>query len=55
MSDYASDLGTFACYSDFGIEDTEKVISTYFQRTPSSAKMRHCMAYVALCAFYQFV
>ena len=55
MSDYASDLGTFVCCSDFGIEDAEKAIGTYFQRTPSAAEMRHCMAYIALCAFYWFV
>ena len=55
MSDYASDLGTFICCSDYGIEEAQRVFAAYFQREPSAGEMRHCMAYVALCAFYWFV
>ena len=55
MSDYASDLGTFVCCSDYDIPQTRDVIREYFQREPSRQELRHCMAYVALCAFYWFV
>ena len=55
MSDYASDLGTFICCSDYGIAEAEALVAEYFQREPSAAELRHCMAYVALCAFYWFV
>ena len=55
MSDYASDLGTFICCSDYGISDAEKIVRKYFEREPTAGEMRHCMAYVALCAFYWFV
>ncbi|MBQ6586630.1 MAG: winged helix-turn-helix transcriptional regulator [Coriobacteriales bacterium] len=55
MSDYASDLGTFVCCSDYDIPQTERVIAEYFQHEPTREELRHCMAYVALCAFYWFV
>ena len=55
MSDYASDLGTFICCSDYSIEEAEGLVAEYFGRNPSPEELRHCMAYVALCAFYWFV
>ena len=55
MSDYASDLGTFVCCSDYGIPEAERVFWEYFQREPSASERRHCMAYVGLSAFYWFV
>lgn len=55
MSDYASDLGTFICCSDYSISEAGDVISEYFGREPSAGEMRHCMAYVGLSAYYWFV
>ena len=55
MSDYASDLGTFICCSDYGIDEARDAFVAYFQREPSVEELRHCMAFVALCAFYWFV
>ena len=55
MSDYASDLGTFVCCSDYGVPEAEEVFRAYFQREPSPGEMRHCMAYVGLSAYYWFV
>lgn len=55
MSDYASDLGTFVCCSDYGIPEAEDVFREYFGREPSAEEMRHCMAYVGLSAYYWFV
>ena len=55
MSDYASDLGTFICCSDYSLEQAKNVISCYFDRTPTAEEERHCLAYVALCSYYWFV
>ncbi|MEG0758474.1 MAG: MarR family transcriptional regulator, partial [Raoultibacter sp.] len=55
MSDYASDLGTFICCSDYTFEEAKAVITQYFGRTPTEAEMRHCLAYVGISAYYWFV
>ena len=55
MSDYASDLGTFVCCSDYTVQEAEGVVAQYFGREPSDAEMRHCLAYVAISAYYWFV
>lgn len=55
MSDYASDLGTFICCSDYSVDEAKEVIALYFGREPSASELRHCMAYVALAAYYWFV
>lgn len=55
MSDYASDLGTFICCSDYREEEAEQVLVAYFEREPTEAERRHCIAYVALAAYYWFV
>jgi len=55
MSDYASDLGTFICSSDYDIAKAREVVKVYFGRTPTDEEMRHCMAYVALAAYYWFI
>lgn len=55
MGDYAADLGTFICCSDYTYEETEQVISSYFGSAPSASELRHCIGYVALSAFYWFV
>ncbi len=55
MSDYASDLGTFICCSDYDVEQATRVISYYFGRTPTPGELRHCLAYVAISGYYWFV
>ena len=55
MSDYASDLGTFICCSDYNLEQAKDAITCYFGRAPSEKEMRHCLAYVAISGFYWFV
>lgn len=55
MSDYASDLGTFICCSDYTLEEAEEVIGRYFGREPSESEMRHCLAYVGISAYYWFI
>ena len=55
MSDYASDLGTFICCSDYTVEEAQEVVGLYFQRMPTDEEMRHCMAYTGLAAYYWFV
>ncbi len=55
MSDYASDLGTFICCSDYSLDEAKRVIEVYFGRAPEPEELRHCLAYVALAAYYWFV
>lgn len=55
MSDYASDLGTFVCCSDYGIDEAMRVYELYFGRTPTELEKRHCLAFTALASFYWFV
>ena len=55
MSDYASDLGTFICCSDYTLEEARRVVEVYFQRVPTASEMSHCMAYTGLAAYYWFV
>ena len=55
MADYASDLGTFVCCSDYEPEEVDEVLATYFQRKPTAVERAHCLAYVAISGWYWFV
>ncbi len=55
MADYASDLGTFICCSDYTPKEAEGVVREYFGRTPTPEEMRHCFGYVAICSYYWYV
>ena len=55
MSDYASDLGTFICCSDYTYDEALQVFDAYFGRKATPEELRHCLAYVALAAYYWFV
>lgn len=55
MSDYASDLGTFICCSDYTYEEACQVFGAYFGRKATPEELRHCLAYVALASYYWFV
>lgn len=55
MSDYASDLGTFVCCSDYDLSQAEEAIRMYFGSEPTAAQRRHCLAYVAISGYYWFV
>ena len=55
MGDYAGDLGTFVCCSDYGCDEALKVYETYFGRPLTPLELRHCVAYTALSSFYWFV
>ncbi len=55
MSDYASDLGTFICCSDYGYDEALEVLRQYFQRDPTDDELFHCISYVAFAAWYWFV
>lgn len=55
MSDYASDLGTFICCSDYTLDEAIDVLGVYFQRTPTQPELAHCLSYVALSSYYWFI
>lgn len=55
MSDYASDLGTFICCSDYTCDEALRVLGMYFQRDLTQAELFHCIAYTSLASFYWFI
>ena len=55
MSDYASDLGTFICCSDYSKDEVNRVLELYFGRSLTASEYRHCVGYIALSSFYWFV
>ncbi len=55
MSDYASDLGTFICCSDYSLDEAREVIERYFKRLPTDEELFHCIAYTAIASFYWFI
>ncbi len=55
MSDYAADLGTFICCSDYTSDQVQEVLRAYFQRDLTHSELAHCLGYVALAGYYWFV
>ncbi len=55
MCDYAHDLGTFICCSDYTYEEALLVLEQYFGRALSPVELAHCVAYVSLSSYYWFV
>lgn len=55
MSDYASDLGTFICCSDYTEDEAKQIIAKYFGRKPTTSELAHCIGYVELAAWYWYV
>lgn len=55
MSDYASDVGSFICCSDYNDAEATSALEAYFKRTPTRKEYQHCIAYVALAAYYWFI
>ena len=55
MSDYASDLGTFICCSDYTFDEAKQVLKEYFGRDLTPVELAHCVAYVSLASYYWFV
>ena len=55
MSDYAADLGTFICCSDYSVHEAHAVLRSYFGREPASSELAHCFGYVALASYYWYL
>ncbi|MDR0501540.1 MAG: NTP transferase domain-containing protein [Coriobacteriales bacterium] len=55
MSDYASDLGTFICCSEYSYEQAVEALEQYFGRSLTDVELAHCVAYVSLSGYYWFV
>ena len=54
-SDYASDLGTFICCSDYTFEESLEVLDMYFQGEMTEAEKCHCLGYVCISSYYWFI
>lgn len=55
MSDYAGDLGTFICCSDYGYDEALRAIESYFGRTPTDEELAHCVAWIAISSYHWFI
>ncbi|QKF06919.1 phosphotransferase [Berryella wangjianweii] len=55
MSDYASDLGTFICCSQYTVEQAREVLQVYFGRPLEPVEEFHCLAYCCLSSYYWFI
>lgn len=55
MNDYASDLGTLICCSDYTYEEALDVLAVYFGRTPTDAEIKHCVAHISLSGYYWWI
>lgn len=54
-SDYASDLGTFICCSDYTYEEAIEVLNRYFEGAMTADQKKHCVGYICVSSFYWFV
>ena len=55
MGDAAADLGTFICCSDYTWDEALGVFDVYFGRPPTTAELRHGVAFVGLAGFFWWV
>ena len=55
VSDYASDLGTFICCSDYTYEEALAVLEVYFGRKPDARELAHCVSSIAISSYYWFI
>lgn len=53
--DPANDIGTFICCSDYSFEEAEEILTLYYGRELTEIEHRHCIAYIAIAAFYWWV
>lgn len=51
MSDYAQDLGTLCVSDALNEQEFDAVLAEYFERNPTCAERRHCMAYVGFAGW----
>lgn len=55
LTDPAFDLGTFICHSHYTRDEILHVLQLYYGRELSQKELRHCIAYVALSAYFWFI
>lgn len=53
--DPANDLGTFICCSDYDYDEAMQILQIYYGRELTTEEHRHCLAYIAISAFYWWV
>lgn len=53
--DPANDLGTFICCSDYDYDEAQQILQMYYGRELTAEEHRHCIAYIAIAAFYWWV
>lgn len=46
------DIGSYVCGGDHSVEDVDRLLFTYFRKTPTKKQKRHFYAYIALTGFF---
>lgn len=46
------DIGSYICGGDHTIEDVDRILFTYFKRTPTTKQKRHFYAYIAITGWF---
>ena len=46
------DLGSYICGGDHSVEDIDRILFTYFRKTPTPVQKRHFYAYIALTGWF---
>ena len=46
------DIGSYVCGGDHTVEDVDRILFTYFRRTPTLKQKRHFYAYIGLTGFF---
>lgn len=54
VNDPANDIACILCRKNYSDEDIEKYLEAYYGRKLTREEHRHCIAYIAICAFYWF-
>lgn len=52
FGDPGFDIGTYVCGGDHSNQDVERILFTYFGRTPSITEKRHYFAYIAISGYF---
>lgn len=54
VNDPANDIACILCRGNYSDEEIEKYLNVYYNRNLTKQEHRHCIAYIAICAFYWF-
>ena len=54
LNDPANDIACIICRYDYSFETADYLLEKFYGRKLNKIEHRHCISYIALCAFYWF-